>query len=1029
MSIGLLVASGSHPARAGLIAHYDFADGDLLDNEVGGNYALAEAQAGGTTAHVTLETIDTVGTARFSGGSSASVPIAWLQTVAGITPADFTVSFWFRTEMPISAENFTGLFASESSGPQEAGDWQIDSRGGNSGEFGFLAGQNSPSLVSSFIPRADAWYHVAVRKDNDAAKPLQVYITEPGGTIGAPVMEDAINTMDFDKFCLGINRGGSRSYTMNMANVKIFDDSEVSLDDLLGELAVTNAPVVPESSRTWLGPEYWANRLQDWQRVDDRIDCLMDGKDRTVHNLTWQLDTTSALTTRVAVTRIQSGFDGYAGFRFAKHGDILDEYRHNCIYGSGMDAGIKADGSLFVGSQSVATNWPTGEQRILELSLTPGGGQHTALLRMLDATSNQLAQVQELVSSTNVHGNIALVCHASSNGAHGNRVVSFEDWTIQGANLRGGGHQNWGPILWAQYTLSSNVLKLAAQFVPISTNDEHTAALDLWQDGAWVEANSAEIDDMARIALFRVDPWTATSNVSYRVRYRLDGSESTYGGTIRRDPIDEAELSVAGFTGNKDYGFPNLEIVQRVGALDPDLLFFSGDQIYEDVGRFGVQRSPLAEATLDYLRKWYLVGWAFGDLIRNRPSVFLPDDHDVYQGNIWGSGGEAAADQRDGGYTMNPVWVNMVQRTHTAHFPDPYDPTPIEQGITVYYTSLVYGRVSFAILEDRKFKNGPNEVEPTGGIPVADADQLGDRQLAFLRSWAQDWRGCDMKATLSQTVFAQCHTHSSSGGSRINMDKDSNGWPPPARDDSVREIRKAFAFMYAGDNHLPTIAHHGVDDWEDAGVSFTVPSIAAGFPRKWEPASTTKVRASGGPDYAAANLSRPGATNYLGRYIGDHGHHLTMVAAANPDVWRGDSVPGDIDMLNEKSSGFGFVRFNKETRDITIECWRINGDLGDPDVGQHTDWPLTINQMDNYGRDVFAYLPAVENVGMTNPVVQVINEQNSEILYTLRTRGTHFRPHVFSWGSYTVRYGEPDTGTWFTRPGLKPLPGTVIFAR
>jgi len=53
----------------------------------------------------------------------------------------------------------------------------------------------------------------------------------------------------------------------------------------------------------------------------------------------------------------------------------------------------------------------------------------------------------------------------------------------------------------------------------------------------------------------------------------------------------------------------------------------------------------------------------------------------------------------------------MGQRTQCGHNPDPYDPTPVDQGITVYYGAFRYGGVRFAILEDRKFK--------TASLPAA----------------------------------------------------------------------------------------------------------------------------------------------------------------------------------------------------------------------------------------------------------------------------------------------------------------------
>ena len=65
---------------------------------------------------------------------------------------------------------------------------------------------------------------------------------------------------------------------------------------------------------------------------------------------------------------------------------------------------------------------------------------------------------------------------------------------------------------------------------------------------------------------------------------------------------------------------------------------------------------------------------------------------------------------------MPAAWVNVVHHTQTSHHPDPYDPSPTEQGITQYYGRLVYGGVDFAILADRQYKTGPEGmVPPTGG--------------------------------------------------------------------------------------------------------------------------------------------------------------------------------------------------------------------------------------------------------------------------------------------------------------------------
>jgi hypothetical protein len=67
----------------------------------------------------------------------------------------------------------------------------------------------------------------------------------------------------------------------------------------------------------------------------------------------------------------------------------------------------------------------------------------------------------------------------------------------------------------------------------------------------------------------------------------------------------------------------------------------------------------------------------------------------VFHGNLWARNGRAIpnADGDDfsaGGYVMPPEWVNAVHRTQTGHLPDPPDPAPMEQGISVYFTDMLY---------------------------------------------------------------------------------------------------------------------------------------------------------------------------------------------------------------------------------------------------------------------------------------------------------------------------------------------------
>ena len=73
----------------------------------------------------------------------------------------------------------------------------------------------------------------------------------------------------------------------------------------------------------------------------------------------------------------------------------------------------------------------------------------------------------------------------------------------------------------------------------------------------------------------------------------------------------------------------------------------------------------------------------------------IPDDHDVGQANLWGAGGKKSHTvprATTAATSCRSSMSRMVERAQTSHLPDPYDPTPIQRGIGVYYTAAHLGR-------------------------------------------------------------------------------------------------------------------------------------------------------------------------------------------------------------------------------------------------------------------------------------------------------------------------------------------------
>ena len=801
--------------------------------------------------------------------------------------------------------------------------------------------------------------------------------------------------------------------------------------------------------RHWLGPAYWTNPLQDWRLRAGRLEMIGTGPDGNVQHLTRQIRPGGGpLDLRVQVGFEAEGSAGEdpggagparAGLEVGVEGPLA-EYRNNAVHGSGLKAGLSSEGRLFIGDTEAALERPPGpDGAALHLTATPAeegaDGGHTLVLSVLDAASvEELGQVQRTgVPAAALAGNLALFGgvgggESEETGEWGTPKLWLAGWEGRGAALTAHEERAFGPILFAQHTLSRGTMKMTAQLPPMGAADGSSVRLELRRDGAWTTAAEAEVHERARTATVRVDGWDDTRDVPYRLAYdyRAAGGARThrYTGTVRRDPVDQDEVVVAGFSCATDAAFPHPNVVAGARHHDPDVLAFTGDQYYEDTGGYGVQRQreDLERATLDVLRKWILHGWAFGDLMRDRPSICLLDDHDVYHGNIWGEGGKQVDRwelHNNGGYFMPPEWVNAVQRMQTAHLPDPHDPMPVKNDISVYYTDMVYGRVSFALLEDRKWKTGPDGfVPPNPGRPdwiedpafdpasvdLPGAKLLGDRQLRFLEGWAADWRGADMKAVVSQTTFAQVPTHHGSNFKYLVADLDSNSWPQTPRDEAVRRIRKARAVHLGGDQHLPMLLRYGIDDVDDAPYNFCVPGIAVGYVRAFWPG-----RKEGGPLPEAAELTGP--------YTDGLGNEVTVEAVANPTEDFATEDP--LQTLANKSSGYGILRLDKTSRQITAECWPILSDPAGGAEAQYEGWPQTFSMTENDPREPAGHLPRLSVTGTTDPMVQVVDEAGGEVIYTQRIQGREFRPPVYEEGTYTLRVGD-DTDWRESRTGLRP---------
>jgi hypothetical protein len=494
-------------------------------------------------------------------------------------------------------------------------------------------------------------------------------------------------------------------------------------------------------------------------------------------------------------------------------------------------------------------------------------------------------------------------------------------------------------VAFGLYTVHNRILKLTAQLYPLYPEESREVRLEIERGGVWKEIGRKNVGDLGWSATFRIENWDDTSDTKYRLRH---GENAIFEGMIRRDPGEKAEITVAALScnSNKDRGL-RPEYTRNINHQDPDLVFFAGDQSYDHT---------------EHTAAWLKFGLAFKEIFRNRPCITIPDDHDIGQGNLWGEGGKVAkeAPGHDGGYFYHPEYVKMVERQQTAHLPDPYDPAPVEQGIGVYYTSLLLGGIDFAILEDRKFKTGPKGRHPMKGprpdhirdatydpkvIDTPGLQLLGERQEKFLAAWAGQRSGVNMKAVLSATGFCGgAHLHGSAEN-RPHADLDSNGWPQAGRRKALELMRKAGAVHIAGDQHIATVIHHGINEHRDGPWAFVVPAIVNNYYGRWWWPEDEKP---------GANPVPGSPLPWTGDYLDGFHNKITMVAYANPDPARLGQQGKRKDAENSPEArdgwadGYGLIRFKKVSGEVTFECWPRFADVTKPDARQFPGWPVTV---------------------------------------------------------------------------------------
>ena len=737
-----------------------------------------------------------------------------------------------------------------------------------------------------------------------------------------------------------------------------------------------------KKTRPWIGPDFWSNRFQDWQLKNGVIECLMGDKGhelRTLGLLTRAIEKPGRKVKLEGVFTPLTGAKakGFSGFLIGVGAGLLD-YRAAALAqrGEGKNGGFMAVVSTSgeVAFRSHSSNepqltyekWKADESNYAEtkfvkngvklvVEITKSRGSYNVLATAYDPETDKPISYarRKGVKENQILGGISLL--SSPDIRKDGSRWSIKELDFSGDKLAYHPERGLGPVMGTMHSLSNGVLKLSAQFMPLGEGDPSRARFQYKTVGSssWKSASTSPILD-GYSALFRVEGWDSSQDWDFRITYP-NSDEALWSGTIRKDPKKGDELVAAlyscisstanslegGGFGNtlpfernpgrfeeKNFYFPHNDLRKNTLAHDPDILLVCGDQYYEG-NPIRLGRNNVETRKIDTLYRWYLWYWSFRDIMRNIPTIMLLDDHDVLHGNIWGHAGREApdSDQNSGGYAFGLDMVHMVHRVQASHNPDAYDDTPVLNDIPVSYGAFLYGGVSFAVVEDRKWKTTP--LYGTD-LDVHVAQLLGERQETFLAAW-KDMHPNAPKILVTASVWG-CPQTSPEG--KALVDFDSNGYPPFARRKAVQLVKDAGAVMVAGDQHLGTVVRHGIDTYTDGPIQFSGPAGAAYWQRWFEPAKPLPNGRKG--------------VKESGDFIDGFGNKMNIQAVANPKIsfaeyrkhkaGRQQSAK-DPDV---KSEGYGIIRVSKSDESFTFECWPKTEDPTRPNAKQYAGWPYRV---------------------------------------------------------------------------------------
>jgi len=746
--------------------------------------------------------------------------------------------------------------------------------------------------------------------------------------------------------------------------------------------------------RHWISEYFWANRLEDWQLSNGRIECINAKLPlRTVHLLPYSISTDSgSVHLEVEIGTISDNdslkITDFAGIMLGA-GDANDDFRKRAlIHGvhtqsSGIIAAISGNGKILfldganhgellnlAAAEEISVLKYSKEGLFLQIDIKPEGDGYSILLSIIDKKSGSTLSYGKImgIDRKKIQGNIALV-------ANGGRDINdasfwFQNLTIKGNKLSYKPQETISPIVGTLFTNFDSELNLIAQFMPLARQDSKEVTLEVTQYSKeqWQTLAKAKIDTFSFSAKFKVKLPNPELIYQYRVVYNAKGEDEPklfyYNGIIPKNVEKQNLVKLALFNNtffsdkqltspNFDFTqnnllFPNKLLTSDIKKQKPDLCVFFGGQVTEKTFEVA-SYSSFYELKINYLYKWYLWFWQFGELTAKYPSILLPNNTDYFSSHLETNKKEALSqrlkDKKDAQDFLKLVYTTQCYSNTFASTED----------FDLKNTSFKFGNINFAFLANNLVDTAQSQLNPLL------VDTLPNPYENFLKYWTADWQHSEIKAILTHFPIVAFDSLNSVAH-RIAAQENP----------LIKLAQQNMASLISPSNNQSNLIKHGIKSFGDASYNYFVPSLTS--------------------------------NGYMNNQNADfyNTQNIKLKFLAIPEA--------TIKNQNKRYLAYGIVKFNKFQSTTDFENRTLEIDL-ENNVEKFTSWNKTISINNNYVENSAVYLPTIKVKGTTTPPTYYIYDNKTrEFIYALKAKDIKFKPKVFYWGTFDVEIYDHVSG-------------------